>query len=113
MKPGDIRVLCVVTDCTEQFTDNLESVKRLLPSYSNFYVFTQNSEFDSIKSLVETLDIPRGSFIFRLNEDSLKVLFYWSTACPVDLVILSRDEIFNKEIRDRYGFERKNIRVIN
>lgn len=113
MKPGDIKVLCIVSDETQLLSDNIEVVKKLLPEYSNFYVFTKNEEFDLTRSIVEDLETPPGSFIFRLNDDSLKVLFYWSVDCPVDLVILSRDEIFNKEIRDRYGFERKNIRVIN
>lgn len=102
-------VLCIVSDDLSLVVNCLKSHDKLFDHYSHLYCYTPSPNMINFNDFNRLPEIS----ISRYNDDeSLSSILLWSQSCPVDLVILSSNERFSKEVSDRYGYKRNNINVI-
>lgn len=104
-------VLCVVSDDSDLVKRELEKLSKncSLNHYSHLYCYTSEPNLINFNDFC---NLPEVSISQSNNNKSLDSILLWSDSCPVDLMILSDNNNFSKEVRDRYGYKRHNINVI-
>lgn len=102
-------VLCIVSDDSSLVINCLGSQTSLFNYYSHLYCYTPNPNLINFNNFNK---LPEISISRYNDEESLSSILLWSQSCTVDLIILSNDDKFLKEVSDRYGYKRNNVNVI-
>lgn len=107
-------VLCIVSDDSNLIKEKILDLSRNYKSlkyYTHLYCYSPDPNsinFSELEGLIPKISISRSC-----NSRSLDSILIWSESCHVDLIILSNNERFLKEVNDRYGYKRHNIDVLN